>query len=65
MNDLEVRKQLLIQSLEILRDSDDPRRFAAIRKYEAQLTEIEKRLKPPDIVISLSPGKFKATVKGV
>jgi hypothetical protein len=58
MTGLEVRRELILKSLEFLKSTDDPRRFDAIKLYEKQLAEVESKMKPADIVIKLSPGKF-------
>jgi hypothetical protein len=41
MRNLEARRRMIVASLELLRNSDDPLREDAIAHYESQLKEID------------------------
>jgi hypothetical protein len=61
-SDLSLRRQLILASLKILRDADDPRKDDVVKHYEAQLAEIDRKIaaQPHDIVIQLKPGMVGA-----
>jgi len=59
MQELKFRRALCAKFIEVLRNTDDPRRFDAITHYEAQLNELDRKIngeQSGDIVIGLKPG---------